>query len=282
MLFQSILEGNALVVWRQNPGSQIDIFGNYYSIDDGWQSNISISNNTGNNASLYPWIALNNNNDGMIVWVNLNVTQPPAATVFASRFDTSTLAWQTKENISVNIADSSPYIFPLVAIDTIGNCFATWRENIGANIYNFFARRYDFASSSWLDKENISNNQNASAGQFGGSFSQALVFDTTNNAMTLWFEQNLEETETPFNMFARQWLFPSANLPNNDCTIIKNLVMNITTNQNTSIGIFGLSAFNEFAQNKASHCDNAYGAGIGNIQSGYTGSNFIYNVALPS
>ncbi|PKN03435.1 hypothetical protein CVU75_02235 [Candidatus Dependentiae bacterium HGW-Dependentiae-1] len=65
------------------------------------------------------------------------------------------------------------------------------------------------------------------------------------------------------------------------CTITNNLLSNINTSATTGMGIYGNEQYNIFAENITTWCDIAFDTAITNTQSGYEGSNFMYNVELP-
>ena len=241
----------------------VNIYARYFNGTDWDPIATDISNNPAQYAYI-PQIAFDASGHALAVWYENNATNN--TNIYARYFNGTWSA--TATNISNNAAQNAEY--PQIAFDTTGNALAVWSEyNNATSQANIYARYFN--GTDWDPiATDISNNPAQYA------YSCQIAFDTTGNALAVWPENNNT-------VYARRYKPPTIpESKNANCITTNNRISNINTTLKTGTGIYGDERYNNFSQNIAAWCDLAYSASITNVQSGYTGSTFMYNIALPS
>jgi hypothetical protein len=188
--------GNAIAVWSQSNGITNSIWANRF---DGivWSAAESIEANAGNAAS--PQVAFDSSGNAIAVWSQSEGLLPSTDNIMANRFDSTTAAWETAELIeSINTGDAA---FPQVAFDSSGNAIAVWQQNDGS-VDNIMANRFDGTVESdgfgWGDAELIETGA-------GNASSPQVAFDNSGNAIAVWSQNNVDETNPVDNIMASRF-----------------------------------------------------------------------------
>ncbi len=257
--------GHALAIWQENNSatSQANIYARYFDGTDWSATATDISNDPTQNAN-NSQIAFDTTGNALAIWSEYNLAKNQS-NIYVRYFDGTN--WDpTATNISNDTTQNANIC--QIAFDSNGNALAIWQESNGIASYNIYVRYFD--GTNWDPAAtDISNDPNQTA-----QYPQ-IAFDTTGTALAVWQENN----GTPTNIYARRSIPESKNA---NCITTDNRISNINTTPKTGMGIYGDEQYNNFSQNIAAWCDLAYRSSITNVQSGYTGSNFMYNVALPS
>jgi len=279
--------GNALLTFFDD---SLSIYGQYYNAETkSWEINPTLlftgDMSESGIGGIYPTVAINNTDNGIAIWIRINFNTA-TGTIFIAHFNGNTHEWTLPAEDITSTASSagqtSVYMWPKVAIDQWGNILAAWRFTISDSVENLVTRTYNKHLNIWGPIVNSSNNPLATVGEFEGRLSYALGFSPEDLPLIIWPEQNLAKSETPLNIFTRYTPTPPPTPPQNEnCLVTSNNVTNVTTDLNNAIGIEGYSYLNAFTKNIVAYSDASYGTAIANIQSGYTGSNTLFNVSLP-
>jgi hypothetical protein len=184
--------GNAIAVWQQNDGSVDNIMANRF---DGtvWGAAESIEVDAGNAAS--PQVAFDSSGNAIAVWSQNNVAETnPVDDIMANRFDGT--VWGTAESIEADAGDAA---FPQIAIDSSGNAIAVWSQNNVAEtdpVDNIMANRFN--GTVWGTAESIEADA-------GNAASPQVAFDSSGNAIAVWSQNNVAETDPVDNIMANRF-----------------------------------------------------------------------------
>jgi hypothetical protein len=132
--------GNAIAVWSQNNGAEIDAIDNIMANRfDGtvWGSAAeSIEAGAGNAAS--PQVAFDSSGNAIAVWSQNNVAETPVDNIMVNRFNGN--VWDSTAE-SIETDDTGSAASPQVALDSSGNAIAVWSQNDG-DVDNIMANSF--------------------------------------------------------------------------------------------------------------------------------------------
>ncbi|RJF96460.1 hypothetical protein D3870_21820 [Noviherbaspirillum cavernae] len=167
--------GNALAVWQQSDGAQIDIRANRYTVGAGWGTAQLIETGNAGDARL-PQIAFDASGNALAVWTQSDGTR---YSIWSNRY-TAGSGWGTPQLVETDNADHA--FDPQIAIDAGGNALAVWTQSDGTRV-NVWANRYTtgkgWGTAQLLETEN------------GGDASNPqIAFDAAGNALAVWTQDD--------------------------------------------------------------------------------------------
>jgi len=185
--------GNALVVWEQYGGSVNDVWANRYTAGtDTWDTASLIETDNLGSADA-PQIAIDANGNGLAVWqqydgmrYNITANRYTAGSAWGS-------AWWAAAAIESD--NTSNAIQPQIAFDTSGNALAIWQQNTVSGV-NIWANRYAAGSGTWGTAALVENNS------VGTSSYPQIAFDTSGNALAVWYQNDGLRTNILANRYA--------------------------------------------------------------------------------
>ncbi|OZG71566.1 hypothetical protein BTA51_19990 [Hahella sp. CCB-MM4] len=189
--------GNAMAVWYQNSGAQVDIYANYYSAaDNSWGTATLIETDDRGEAD-YPEVAFDSNGNAFAVWHQTDGTRN---SIYANQFSVADKTWGTATLIELD--DTSDAKYPQLAIDADGNVMAIWQQSDGARV-NIYANRYSSEDSSWGDVALVETDDT------GNAQSPQIAFDDNGDAVAVWAQYDGSHRNIYTNRYsstASKWL----------------------------------------------------------------------------
>lgn len=169
--------GNALAVWEQFGGSVNDIWANRYDAGTGlWDTAALIETDNLGSADA-PQIAIDANGNALAVWQQYDGTR---YNISANRY-TAGSGWGTAALIESD--NFGPAYQPQIAFDSNGNALAVWQQNTVTGV-NIWANRYTAGADIWGTAALVENNS------VGSSSYPQIAFDTTGNALAVWYQND--------------------------------------------------------------------------------------------
>jgi hypothetical protein len=198
--------GNAIIVWSQDDGSNYKIFKSEYR-GGSWSHPANLSDNIspdGPNASC-PKVAMDNNGNAIIVWYQLDGSNRQ---IFMSEYRSG--SWTHPADLSDNISPDGPECYyPEVAMDNNGNAIIVWYQLVGSTDQIFMS---EYRSGSWTHPADLSDNISPD-GQ--DATYPEVAMDNNGNAIILWYQSDgLNDQIFMSEYRGGSWTHP-ANLSNN-------------------------------------------------------------------
>ncbi|WP_369600164.1 hypothetical protein AAIA72_09930 [Hahella sp. SMD15-11] len=181
--------GFAVAVWEQHDGSLDSIAANIYAPGSGWGTAALIDGDN-SNAAWDPDVAVDPDNNALVVWRHNNNTAPTTMTdIRAARY--TSLGWSTPELIETE--DLGAAEKPHVALDDNGNGFAVWQQDDSSAI-NIMANRFTKAGG-WNPTAFTleSSDQDAASPQ--------IAMSGEGNAYVVWSQSNGSTTNIYANIY---------------------------------------------------------------------------------
>ncbi len=173
--------GNAIIVWEQFDGSDVQIFKSEYR-NGVWVHPISLSNNislAGGHAFV-PRVAMDDNGNAIIVWRQNVGTEWH---IFKSEYRNG--VWTHPGSLNDHISPDGQICYDSrVAMDNNGNALIVWHEKDDAN-YQIFKSEY--RNGTWTHPASFSDN--ISPGDQDARHSQ-VAMDNNGNALIVWEQNN--------------------------------------------------------------------------------------------
>jgi len=166
--------GNAIAVWEQDDGTQINIVANRYEVGTGWGTARLIETSNSGRA-FRPQIAMSANGDAVVVWEQDDASN--RSNVWANRYAAGA-GWETAQLIETLNADA---FSPHVTIDANGNAMAVWEQSIGLQS-TIWAKRYA-AGAGWDGAQTPIETNN-----LGEASGARVATDANGNVVAVWSE----------------------------------------------------------------------------------------------
>jgi hypothetical protein len=182
--------GNAIAVWQQNDGSVDNIMANRFD-GTAWGSDAVLVEIEDAGDAVSPQVAFDSSGNAIAVWSQNDGT---VDNIMANRFDGT--VWGTAESIEADAGDAA---FPQIAIDSSGNAIAVWSQNNVAEtdpVDNIMANRFN--GTVWGTAESIEADA-------GNAASAQVAFDSSGNAIAVWSQNNVAETDPVDNIMANRF-----------------------------------------------------------------------------
>jgi hypothetical protein len=172
--------GNALAVWWQHQGGQMDVMANRFVAGVGWGNAVTIEADVSDVG--VPQIAMDAAGNAMAVWpVARQAGGGFEYDVWANRYDALTGNWGTARSIDgVNTTQANPE--PHVAIDSSGNVIAVWNRPTGS-FDSIWSNRFTVAAG-WGTAALIETDDTNSARH------ARVAFDGAGNALAAWIQND--------------------------------------------------------------------------------------------
>lgn len=175
--------GNAIIVWQQSNGTNTQIFKAEYR-NGAWTSPSGLSDNIspdGQDAT-YPWVAMDDNGDALIVW-----TQSDGANVQIFKAEYRNGAWSYPSGLSDNISIDGTHCYSQVMASMSNNTDAliAWTQNDGAADAQVFIAEY--RNDAWTYPTGLSDNLSPD-GEDAGYVDTAI--DRNGNAIVTWSQSD--------------------------------------------------------------------------------------------
>ena len=176
--------GNAVVVWIQNDGSNDQIFRSEYR-NGSWTHPSSVTDDHisfDGQDSFDAEVALDNNGNALIVWYQSDGSNNQ---VFRSEYrngewtDPTSL---TDDHISIDGQDAFD---PEPALSESGTALITWAQNDGSNDQVF---RSEYRNGEWTDPTSLTDDHISPDG--ADAFDTELVMDSSGNALIAWVQND--------------------------------------------------------------------------------------------
>jgi hypothetical protein len=172
--------GNAIAVWWQHVGGQMDVMANRFVVGTGWGTEVAIEADASDVG--VPGIAVDAAGNAMVVWPSAVATGGFSFEykVWANRFAVGT-GWGTATSIDIaNINSANPE--PQVAIDGSGNAIAVWHRPSGSfdSIYsNRFTVAGGWGTAALIETDDTNSARHA-----------RVAFDAAGNAVAVWIQND--------------------------------------------------------------------------------------------
>ena len=172
--------GDAIITWEQSNGTNYQIFRSEYR-NQAWTDPVDENDNISPDGgdALMPDVAINNNGDSIISWVQDDGTD---LQIFRSEY--SDQAWVDPQSLQDSISPAgSDASAPKVAINNNGHRVITWPQidDGGANQQIF---KSEFFKDSWMDPSSLRNFISPSDG--GNSNNISVVINDDSEILMVW------------------------------------------------------------------------------------------------
>jgi hypothetical protein len=174
--------GNAIAVWSQNNGADINPVNNIWANHfDGstaeWGAAELIEADAGDATS--PQLAVDSSGNAIAVW-SQGIGLPSQTNIMSNRFDGTD--WGTAELIETGAGNAAS---PQVAFDNSGNAIAVWSQSDGllTPIVDIMTNRFDSTTAEWGTAESIEDGT-------GDAASPQVAFDSSGNAIAVWSQND--------------------------------------------------------------------------------------------
>lgn len=172
--------GNAIAVWWQHQGAQMDVVANRFVPGSGWGTEVAIETDASDVSA--PQVAMDAAGNAMVVWAVARQTGGFSFEydVWANRYVALT-GWGTARSIDgVNTTQPNPA--PHVAIDGSGNAIAVWHRPTGS-FDSIWSNRFTVAAG-WGTAALIETDDTNSARH------ARVAFDAAGNALAVWIQSD--------------------------------------------------------------------------------------------
>ncbi|MCH8843724.1 MAG: hypothetical protein IID61_12240 [SAR324 cluster bacterium] len=127
-----------------------------------------------------PRVALDDSGNGMAVWIQADAANSEFfESVFAARFDGSTVTWSVPVKISTLAAAAK---MPDVDFDAAGNAYAVWAQS-DTGPDSIFSARYDVSSDTWEPPVSVESETQAAK-------EPRIAVNGVGDAMVVWIQFN--------------------------------------------------------------------------------------------
>jgi mRNA-degrading endonuclease HigB of HigAB toxin-antitoxin module len=172
--------GNAIIVWRQNDGSNDQIFMSEYR-NGSWSHPADLSDNISpdGQTARAPQVAMDSNGNAIIIW---RQNDGGNNQIFMSEYRNG--SWSHPADLTDNISpDGQNALDSQVAMDSGGNAIVVWRQNDGSNEQIF---KSEYRNGSWSHPADLTDSISPD-GQDADD--PQVAMDSNGNAIVVW-EQN--------------------------------------------------------------------------------------------
>jgi len=166
--------GNAIAVWGQYDGSNVQI---YYAYWDGttWTDATTIPGQLASLASA-PEIAFDSNKNAIAVWEHEDGGNEQ---IYYALWNGAT--WTNAATIAEQASDDAT--FPQIAVDPNGNAITVWYERDDSGIFQIYYSYWN--GTTWTDASIIPGKPAING------FSPQIAFDSNGNAITVWKQNGI-------------------------------------------------------------------------------------------
>lgn len=177
-------DGNAIVVWLQDDGTQISAFAGYYlQASDTWSTPISLeADDVG--AAAHISVAVDNAGNAVAVWVQQTPGQ--VGQLWANTYSATTQSWSNSTVVDASVEA----VRPVISTDANGN-FRVFYAFHGATDVELQSRAFDMTLQNWQGAEVISSGESQVT-------TIQVVQDTSNDWVTLWTAMDSASYESLF------------------------------------------------------------------------------------
>lgn len=184
--------GDAIIAWLDNRyigdnSPRGDIFGQKINKNGDllWMNEVKINSNEGSLASGIPSLAVDNNGNMVIVWVDYG---SGTGDLFAQKLDENGNKLWTKD-IRVNMDfGSGTQDSPAVSMDVDGNAIVVWRY-WGDNKRDIYAQKLDLNGAKLWPVDVLVNHDSGIA----DAWSPAIAIDNSGNSTIVWEDQRIDD-----------------------------------------------------------------------------------------
>jgi len=171
--------GNAIIVWRQSDGSNLQIFKSEYR-GGVWTHPSSLTDNISPDGpdTYYPQVAMDNNGNAIITW-----HQSDGANIHIFKSEYRGGVWTHPSSLSDNICpDGQDAHAAQVAMDNNGNAIISWAQADGSNWQIF---KSEYRGGVWTHPSSPSDN--ISPDGWNTTYPQ-VAMDNNGNAIITWHQ----------------------------------------------------------------------------------------------
>ena len=180
--------GNAIIVWTQSDGTNIQIFKSEYR-NAVWIHPASISDNIspdGQDADS-PQAAMDNSGNAIIVWHQYDGTD---LKIFKSEYRGGIWTHPTGLTDSISpegSADGNAAVYAQVAMDNNGNAIIVWQQAESGSPYKIFKSEY--RGGVWTHPSSAADSIGPNPAGGGAGYPQ-VVMDKNGNAIIVWYQHD--------------------------------------------------------------------------------------------
>ena len=171
--------GNAIAVWHQSDGANMNIWANRYVNGSGWGNAELIETNDSASAA-EPQLAMNRAGNAMAIWYQYDGS---LCNISANRYEVGS-GWGTADLIVTNSLGLIQH--PRVVIDDSGNAIAVWPQYHGMQ-FSIFVDRY-VVGAGWGTVGLVETDD------LHDAISPTVAVDGEGNAFALWVQENSTNT----------------------------------------------------------------------------------------
>jgi len=193
--------GNAIVVWRQNDGSNHQLFKSEYR-SGSWThpSNLTDNISPDGQSTYNPQVAMDDNGNAIIIWLQSDGSNNQ---IFKSEYRSG--SWTHPSNLTDNISpDGQDADYPQVAMDNNGNAVIVWEQSDGTNDQIF---KSEYRSGTWTHPSGLSDNISPD-GQNAVTVQAAM--DDNGNVLISWEQSDGSNNQIFMSEYrSGSWTHPS-------------------------------------------------------------------------
>ena len=178
--------GNAMAVWRQKDGVNMNIYARFFS-DNQWGEIILLEHGHAGNA-FRPRVSLSENNAAIVVWVQKDNTDH--LSIYTNRFNGEHWMLFDAQLLEHNEGDA---FSPEIATDSNGNALVVWHQSSGMYL-KIHANYYDASLDSWNVEKKLENSDNH-------ALMPQVSFDASGNAIVVWQQFDGRDSSIYMNRF---------------------------------------------------------------------------------
>ncbi len=192
--------GNALIAWRQDDGSNYQIFMSEYR-DGAWTHPEDLNDNIspdGLDAQDDPRVAMDNNGNALITWAQHEGDY--ILRIFMSEYRDGAWAHPATSSDSISL-DGRVAEDPRVAMDDNGNAVIVWEQENEEWYYRIF--RSEYRNGTWSRPEGLLSDSIGPVEQ--DAYNPRVAMDDSGNAVIVWSERDSSSNSQVFKSEYRFW-----------------------------------------------------------------------------
>ncbi|MFH1428455.1 MAG: hypothetical protein ABIH39_01810 [Candidatus Margulisiibacteriota bacterium] len=221
---EPVVSNNGAAVWQQYDTSEGEsrrhVYSRNYLAGTGWENlgsaatrlDDDLATEVGNSGR--PQISFDSSGNAIAVWYQYDDSEgADRYHIYARRYVAGT-GWENLGSTATRLDDdlateSGNSLYPKIAFDSSGNAIAVWEQSDdseGEDRYHIYARRY-VAGTGWENLGSVATRLDDDlATEVGSSRRPQIAFDSSGNAMAIWYQQDDSEVAIRNHIYARRYV----------------------------------------------------------------------------